>query len=699
MAAGSAKSVAARVDHRGEVAERRERMEAAARKTQSGCLRAAVQLLTGEGKAPPSRDTLDRVRELLASHVTEEQAEETAAACAEARKAVREVPLIQLRAVRRKVRALKRAAEPGPSAWRNSHLVMIAERPGGVDCLARWCRLWAAGSFTAGSFTQCENMLWASVVIAPISRDSGAKLRPIALGEALTKLAQACLVDQVAGSLRLLMEPRQLSVRTPGGAELLARMLRSWLAQDDGTVLLQLDLRNAYGRMLRGPALQAVLRSCPALAPQLAAQWELGTTKAYVWCEGQCERVDVERGAWQGGPDSNPTFCLSLEEAFQDTDLAADLGCARVGYADDTFVSASARTLAAHWSGMINRLAASGFEAQPTKCGWLRAGGTEAVGADADGETLLSRFIPRREGAALIMGTEAGCEYATYLEEGEGTSAAAARERCQQAQRLCDAVVHLGKADLRLPTLAPAWTLLTKCAARALDYDARLVPVRTLSAVTRDLDASLACAAEQLVGADLTEKALAQVQLPGSLGGCGLRLPSTMVAPGLWASWCTHNQAMQQFSNDLGRCGVHAAAAAAAEEAAAELCSLGIKVQEGGNVSLDEAAAERVRAGPWEPREGVVLRSAVSPPACQRLLGRILERVELLAATAVWEAGDKHARERLLSAGGRGTGSTWECVAGSRRPDAAEPTLACGDSSAPWVAQHSSGQTLRVAPC
>ena len=108
-------------------------------------------------------------------------------------------------------------------------------------------------------------------MIVALNRQGG-KVRPIALGEASTKLAQAVLVDVLARDLRAGLEPRQLSVRTPSGAELLARTLRGWMADGSGRVLLQLDLKNAYGRMHRSTALAAMIRRCPGLAPQLAQQ-------------------------------------------------------------------------------------------------------------------------------------------------------------------------------------------------------------------------------------------------------------------------------------------------------------------------------------------------------------------------------------------------------------------------------------------
>ena len=105
----------------------------------------------------------------------------------------------------------------GVMAWWRSEGALLCE------VLTRFCRAYAAGSLTTH-----ETALWSSVCLVPLDKGGG-KIRPIALGEALPKLAQATLIDTIAPQLRSTLEPRQLSVRVPGGAETLARALRAWM--------------------------------------------------------------------------------------------------------------------------------------------------------------------------------------------------------------------------------------------------------------------------------------------------------------------------------------------------------------------------------------------------------------------------------------------------------------------------------------
>ena len=188
-------------------------------------------------RIPGNSDTLAQLRQLTALNVDQDELDSLAEELKQARGLGDAVPNIKVRTVRRKLRTLKTGAEPGPSGWRNTALIAMGARPGGSEVLTRWCRMYAAGSLDAR-----EAALLSSVCLVPLDKGGG-KVRPIALGEVLAKLAQATLLDTIEKDLRRTLEPHQLSVRTPGGAEQLARTLRAWTARPGKRVLMQLDLK------------------------------------------------------------------------------------------------------------------------------------------------------------------------------------------------------------------------------------------------------------------------------------------------------------------------------------------------------------------------------------------------------------------------------------------------------------------------
>ena len=66
-----------------------------------------------------------------------------------------------------------------------------------------------------------------------------------------------------------------------------------------------------------------------------------------------------------------------------------------------------------------------------------------------------------------------------------------------------------------------AWQLLTKCAAVALNYDARIVPGPALALASSLLSSALDAGAQHIIGGD--EFTHAQIPLAGVFGGFGLR--------------------------------------------------------------------------------------------------------------------------------------------------------------------------------
>ena len=100
-----------------------------------------------------------------------------------------------------------------------------------------------------GVWAPAEAAVWTSALVLPLAKGpptERVKLRPIALGDALVKLAVGVAVDCVGDKLRRWAEPDQLSIRTPDGAGLLVKTLQSLVATAGAKyVLLQGDIANA----------------------------------------------------------------------------------------------------------------------------------------------------------------------------------------------------------------------------------------------------------------------------------------------------------------------------------------------------------------------------------------------------------------------------------------------------------------------
>ena len=144
----------------------------------------------------------------------------------------------------------------------------------------------------------------------------------------------AVKIDSVFKMLNKIFHATQFSVRTPGGAEAVIGALT--------------DLSNAYGSLWRQCALEAVRIHCPQMLGILCAQWESGSTTAWLPTADGWTEWNVERGKWQGAPAA-PTFCLAIHQALlvtrkktengQDDETRREIGELKVlAYADDAFL-------------------------------------------------------------------------------------------------------------------------------------------------------------------------------------------------------------------------------------------------------------------------------------------------------------------------------------------------------------------------
>ena len=120
------------------------------------------------------------------------------------------------------------------------------------------------------------------------------------------KFAEGVQLDAVASLLRKVLEPHQLSVRTPGAVEAIVRGMRQWTCMHPDRTLVELDLTNAYGNAYRSSMMRATRLLCPPLAAGLAAAWAPGGSTAWIRTECGWEAHAVQRGTWQGSPLSNP---------------------------------------------------------------------------------------------------------------------------------------------------------------------------------------------------------------------------------------------------------------------------------------------------------------------------------------------------------------------------------------------------------
>ncbi|KAL5479135.1 hypothetical protein EMCRGX_G022619 [Ephydatia muelleri] len=171
-------------------------------------------------------------------------------------------------------------------------------------------------------------------------------IQPIAVGEAIRRLAGKCLCSMTKAKAHDFLAPFQLGVACQGGAEKIIHGLRSCVDEHWHEVdfaVLKIDLHNAFNRVSR----QAVLNACALHIPELLpwSQWCYGQHPALWHSLGT---ISSEIGVQQGDPLGPLLFCLVLQQIT--SAIAEDVDCESLlfhhWYIDDGVVAGPVAAIA-----------------------------------------------------------------------------------------------------------------------------------------------------------------------------------------------------------------------------------------------------------------------------------------------------------------------------------------------------------------
>ena len=200
------------------------------------------------------------------------------------------------------------------------------------------------------------------------------------------------------------------------------------------------------------------------------------------------------------------------------------------------------------------------------------------------------------------------------------------------------------------------WLLLSKSAARKLDYDARVCPCEELQEAMARGEVAVVSTLQSLLGRPIDRDTLAQAVLPGPLGGRGLRMTSRCADANFFERTRATEYLVREatgtehefMDNHLMR---------AAQEG---LRVKGIVVSGARDVTLTDWADQTVNAGLLRDRHNTKailapMRSVFVPP--MRLAGRIIGAMDTIEATKLWERAGPWKKTQMLEEGGQGVGT------------------------------------------
>ena len=209
-------------------------------------------------------------------------------------------------------------------------------------------------------------------------------MRPSAISESWYRFAGFCALRTYGCGTGAGLAPLQAGVSTPGGTETVAHALASALAEHPETVVISVDMANAFNSVHRAAMFAAVQQSAPALLPMV--QWVYAEEMSLHIVEAPEGTAPVmpQRGVQQGNPLGPLLFALTLQPVLERVDTACEEG-RLVSYLDDMSI-VSTLTPAA---GAFRRLCVDddgirsiGLELRLPKCG-IYGGDKEQGAAEA----------------------------------------------------------------------------------------------------------------------------------------------------------------------------------------------------------------------------------------------------------------------------------------------------------------------------
>ena len=222
------------------------------------------------------------------------------------------------------------------------HLRVIAQIPLGAKRLARVCNLVINGEvperikpliydhkiFALDKASKHQADLEARVAAVAAAADSEApvpkpKLRPIAIGCALLRLAEKSYATQMKEVFRRHLMPLQFGVAVPGGLNLWSTVVEAMLQDNPNSVFLGIDLTNCFNAMSRDHLIDECLQHAELrpLARHIAGTYPPGML-AWVRVEEAWAAVNFQSGCAQGRPLSAALAGILLGLALKAAKLA-----------------------------------------------------------------------------------------------------------------------------------------------------------------------------------------------------------------------------------------------------------------------------------------------------------------------------------------------------------------------------------------
>ena len=333
-----------------------QRKKAAMRLIQCGEMSRASQILTSQGLAPTTDDTVSK---LSSKHPKRRTSQLSHDDFHEQEKSEHPFSL-KKEAYFEAIRKAPRGSGAGPSGWRYEHLRGLLENDLTCNLFYGVCSLIADGKVPDSVLP----LLTASRLIALPKANSD--VRPIAIGEAIRRITAKALCIQLNESFCSYFSPIQHGIATRGGAELLIHHISFLMESNPDCSVLSTDVKNAFNSVSRDSILKESKKNFPEIYAHVRQMYDRPSTLIYVNGQGTV-KLQSEEGVHQGDPLGPVLFSAALHPivtVIQNNHPGITL----LAYLDDVYVLGPPKDALAVLLDLKASLSEIGLEIKDEKC-------------------------------------------------------------------------------------------------------------------------------------------------------------------------------------------------------------------------------------------------------------------------------------------------------------------------------------------
>ena len=261
-----------------------------------------------------------------------------------------------------------RMSAGGPSGWRFEHLKELCDPN---DVAGLFPQLFAMCSHLSQGHASpwvCK-ALGMSRLLALLKPEPGG-IRPIAIGEVLTRLIGRAIVVQIRDALQSILVPFQYGFAVPGGAEAVVHGIRAALAAQPDWVILKVDVANAFNSINRSSFFNALLENGEDLQGIIPFVRSLYGRETDLWYKMDCSlvsRIASANGTRQGDPLGGPLFALGHLGALKST-RSQHPSVHLPSIADDTYIIGTQAEVGKAFLTFKAELHKCGLQTKQEKC-------------------------------------------------------------------------------------------------------------------------------------------------------------------------------------------------------------------------------------------------------------------------------------------------------------------------------------------